>query len=477
MTRSSALIIDDHAELTDNLVEILSAAFPGQLECTVARSASEGLGLAETDLDLALVDLHLPDGDGSSLIGPLQERAPHAQVVVITGDATIESAIGAMERGAFGYVLKPFKAHDLVETASRALERARLLRDHELLRVELARSEERHRSVIESVPALVLALDRSGRILVWNRRLEDTTGRRREEMIGRPGRALIGSGGVDLRLPTASGGHRLVRWQLSEVAARSAEDPVTFAVGIDVTEEREAQRRAMRAERLAAVGTLAAGLAHEVRNPLNSASLQLQVLKRRIQRGETTPEALSAVVDVVDSEIRRLDHLVNDFLAFARPTPLDLRPTDLNRLVAAVVDLLRPECAAAAVEVELSLDPRVGTVLADQDRLRQVLLNVIRNALEAVVSHGMVCVRTLPADPRGEVTIVIEDDGPGFPEDAPIFDAFYTTKEQGTGLGLSIVHRIVTEHGGSIGVESRPGLTRFSIRLPQPASEPSDAAQ
>jgi signal transduction histidine kinase len=274
-------------------------------------------------------------------------------------------------------------------------------------------------------------------------------------------------------LPTASGGHRLVRWQLSEVAARSDEDPVTFAVGIDVTEEREAQRRAMRTERLAAVGTLAAGLAHEVRNPLNSASLQLQVLKRRIGRGETTPESLSGVIQVVDSEIRRLDHLVKDFLAFARPTPLDLRATDLNALVSAVTDLLRPECAAAEVSVELTLDPGVGTVQADRDRFRQVLLNVVRNAIEAIGCRGAIRVRTCPADARGDVAILIEDDGPGFPEDAPIFDAFYTTKEHGTGLGLSIVHRIVAEHGGSIGVESRPGFTRFSIRLPQPASEPS----
>ena len=137
----------------------------------------------------------------------------------------------------------------------------------------LAETERRHRAVVEAMPAFVLALDAAGKISLWNRRLEEVTGNGRAEMLGQPGRELVGTGG-DRRLPLKTGGHRIARWQLTELASPAE----TYAFGIDVTEEREVQRRVLRAERLAAVGTLAAGLAHEVRNPLNSATLQLQVL-------------------------------------------------------------------------------------------------------------------------------------------------------------------------------------------------------
>jgi signal transduction histidine kinase len=461
-----ALIVDDNVELSENLVEILTDAFEGELEAKALRTAAEVLAWDLGDLDIALVDLHLPDAEGISLVEPLSKRAPHAQVVVITGDATVESAIAAMDHGAFGYVIKPFKPHDLVETARRAVERAGLLRAHAALQSELERSEERHRGVIESVPALVLALDSQDRIVIWNRRLEDLAGYPRDQMLGRPGRDLIGGEGGDRRLTTRHGRQLLVRWQLSQVPARSDPEPVTFAVGIDVTEEREAQRRAMRAERLAAVGTLAAGLAHEVRNPLNSASLQLQVLSRRLARGETARETLAEVVELVHSEIRRLDHLVSDFLAFARPNPMNLEPTPLGAIVNRVASLLRPECEVLGVSLDVDVASGLGLVQADEERMVQVLLNVVRNAIEATGPGGHLAIRTASADDRGDLTVTIEDDGPGFPEDAPIFDAFYTTKEQGTGLGLSIVHRIVAEHGGTILVESRPGATSFTLRLP-----------
>jgi signal transduction histidine kinase len=243
-------------------------------------------------------------------------------------------------------------------------------------------------------------------------------------------------------------------------------------MGADVTEELVMLRRTLRAERLAAVGTLAAGLAHEVRNPLNSATLQLQVLRRRIDRGQNNAEALLPVCDVVHDEIQRLDRLVTDFLAFAQKRPLDLKPTRINDLVKSVMDMIRPEAASANVEVTTELSPEARVVEAEPERLRQLLLNLTRNALEAMAPSGggVLSVRTGPADGEGYVAIDVEDTGPGFSEDAPIFDAFYTTKPTGTGLGLAIVHRIVSDHGGTITAQSRPGQTRFTIRLAQQAA-------
>ena len=133
------------------------------------------------------------------------------------------------------------------------------------------------------------------------------------------------------------------------------EYPWLVAVGTDVTAEQEMLRRAMRAERLAAVGTLAAGLAHEVRNPLNSAALQLEVLERRLDRGETAAEALRPVCVLVRDEIRRLERLVSDFLSFVHPRPLDLKPTDLEQLCRSVLDLVRTEAEPANIRLVVEI--------------------------------------------------------------------------------------------------------------------------
>jgi signal transduction histidine kinase len=467
MKKVLVLVVDDNEQLGENTREILEGLEGYDVECMTAPGQQAALAICDelgAKLDLALVDLRLPDGDGIELIAELHRRCPHAAAVIITGDATVESAAAAVGQGAFAYLLKPYRAPDLLRTASQALEHVALVRERETLRRDLERSERQHRAVVDAIPAFVMALDEHGNISLWNQRLEEITGHARSEMIGRGGIDLIGDGG-DRMLPVKSGGHRLVRWQLARLGD-SPDAQSTYAVGIDVTNERDMLRRTLRAERLAAAGTLATGLAHEVRNPLNSATLQLQVLRRRIERPAAGREALTEIVHVVEQEIRRLDRLVSDFLAFARPHPLQLRSASLDELVGAVMQQLRPEVESG--NMTLQVDLRAGDAKAevDPERLRQVLINLVRNALESMGPGGVLTIRTCPSDREGNLAIQVEDTGVGFPNDAAIFDAFYTTKEGGTGLGLAIVHRIVQEHGGAISAESRPGCTCFTVRLP-----------
>jgi signal transduction histidine kinase len=222
------------------------------------------------------------------------------------------------------------------------------------------------------------------------------------------------------------------------------------------------------------VGTLAAGLAHEVRNPLNSAALQLQVLRRRIDKDDVSKESIAPVAGLVEDEIRRLERLVNDFLSFARPRPLELQPTALADLCRSVITLMEPEARAAGVTVQLDVASELPAIQVDPERLRQVLQNLLRNAVEAMSQGGRATLRVRRAavddgdGPNGGagVEIDVEDDGPGFPDETPVFDAFFTTKAKGTGLGLSIVHRIVSDHGGTLRVRSLPGETCFTIFLP-----------
>ncbi len=458
---TAVLIVDDEEALAENVAEIVATL---GVDTALARDRRSALAVATTrDFDVALIDVRLPDGDGISLLEPLRTRSPYMQLVLVTGNATLEGAIAAVRGDAFAYVLKPVSPPDLLDTVRRALAQAGLYHERERLRLDLERSERRHRELVESMPAFVVALDEAGRITTWNRLLEKVTGFSRAEMLGTDGTALVAADGRPHDLPIKGGGARKVRWNRTEVSASGGE-PLVYAAGIDVTGEEEMLRRTLRAERLAAVGTLAAGLAHEVRNPLNSAALQLAVLERRLERGEPL-ERTAPIAHIIKGEIDRLDRLVREFLAFAKPAPLNPRPVEVGPLLAWTAGLIAPEAEAARVVLAIEAPADLPAVAGDPERLRQVLLNLARNALEAMQDRGGHL--TLRARREGAtLEIDVEDDGPGFPNDLPVFDAFFTTKDQGTGLGLSLVHRIVADHGGTIRVASHPGRTCFAFTLP-----------
>jgi signal transduction histidine kinase len=231
------------------------------------------------------------------------------------------------------------------------------------------------------------------------------------------------------------------------------------------------------AEKLAAVGTMTAGLSHEIRNPLNAAALQLSVLERRIHRlGREAQPPLLEPLTLVKDEIRRLDHILEDFLQFARPREFVARPIDVVTVVTKVLDLLGGEAERHGVRLQRDLET-VPPVAGDEERLRQVLVNLGLNALDAVKAGGLVRVSCRLEPPAPDlpgtgprVAILVDDDGSGIPPDARdrIFEPFFTTKAAGSGLGLSIVHAIVTQHGGRITVEESPeGGARFALTLPQ----------
>lgn len=460
------LVVDDNADLAESLCELLGEV---EIDCaaTVASNAKLALELVEaTRIDVAFVDLHLPDAKGLDLATCLKAASPLLEVVIITGDVTLETAVSAVRTSAFAYVIKPIRAEEFVDVARRALAQSRAFQEREELRQRIYESERRHRELVEAIPAFIVVLDGDGKICLWNRQLEDATGFQRDEMLGKDGGHLIDFSAVDRRLPLKKGGHRLVRWQRVAVSLTD-ESGLIYAMGTDVTDEREMMRRTLRAERLAAVGTMAAGLAHEVRNPLNSAQLQLDLLERKVAKGTLATENVVNTSRILRDELRRLERLVEDFLSFAQPRPLNLEACDVNSLAQSVIDLVAPEVHACGIDMHVEFDPVVGIVEVEPQRLRQVLLNLLRNAKEAMIDHGVLGLRTIGPDAGGNVVIEVSDTGPGFREDAPIFDAFYTTKEGGTGLGLAIVHRIVFDHGGTIQVQGARGDTRFRISLPQ----------
>ncbi len=224
--------------------------------------------------------------------------------------------------------------------------------------------------------------------------------------------------------------------------------------------------------RVASLGRLTAGVAHEVKNPLNAMTIHLELLKEKLSNG-AGPVASAEHVDIIASEIRRLDDVVQGFLKFARPEELTLHATSPAELTSDVLKMIEPEAAAVRVTLHNTCSPDVPAIEADASILRQALVNLAKNAIQAMPNGGRLDV-SCAATRDGRVEIRVADTGVGIsPENlARIFDLYYTTKPTGTGIGLSLVYRTIQLHNGDIDVESTPGVgTTFIIKMPQARGE------
>jgi two-component system sensor kinase FixL len=257
--------------------------------------------------------------------------------------------------------------------------------------------------------------------------------------------------------------------------ARVGERVIYSAIIRDMSERRaieveleKARRLAEQRERLADIGAITARIVHDLGNPLAGLSMQAQLIHRRVARNPERPSRdLMEPAERIVSEVRRLDALIKDFLDFARQQRLDLRAITLPPLLQGLVDLWQPVAASRDIDLRLEIASDVPGLTADEDKLRRVLDNLVKNAVEAI-DHGPGRVDVLArcaADDR--VRIAVSDTGPGVPESVEMFRLFETTKRNGSGLGLSIAKQIVVAHGGRIGFERlAPHGTSFYVDLP-----------
>jgi len=261
---------------------------------------------------------------------------------------------------------------------------------------------------------------------------------------------------------------RILRVHLSLVEGPSAGSSLRVAVIADVSTERVQTEDRVESERIDSIMNLAAGVAHEIGNPLNAIGIHLQLLRRRLADLGSTGTKVNESIDIVESEVRRLDGIVRNFLGAVRPAVPDLADTQLLEVVAGALALLKDQMAELGVRAVVEVADELPLVLADHGQVKQALFNVIKNALEAMDRGGQITVRARSDDEW--VVLEVADTGVGISAEklTRVFDAYYTTKADGNGLGLLIVLRILRAHGGRVDVASAPGKgTTVTLRFPQ----------
>ncbi len=377
----------------------------------------------------------------------------------------------------FAFLSVGFLASHLAEQARRSGEEQRRVRSR------LDELEALHRDIVSSIMQGLLTVDEEGRITFFNPAFEEMTGLAQASVLLRPLDAVfprsaraMRSAAASTRYPVAievteqvNGRMRALRWHVSPLRDSVGELRGRVLFAEDVTVVREMERRLQRAERLAAIGELAARIAHEIRNPLAAISGSVQLLR---QHASANDERTQRLMNVVLREVDSLNEWISDFLDYSRTRQLQREPTDIVELVRGVIEAYNQESAQAPAVLVASSVPPDCMASVDRARLRQVVWNLLRNAREAMQGRpGPVEVSVSRRAVQGKPHVIIEvtDRGPGIAPELRdrIFEPFYTTKERGTGLGLATAHRVVEQHHGFIEVNTRPGDgSTFLVYLP-----------
>ena len=334
-------------------------------------------------------------------------------------------------------------------------------------------------NVVENMPDGLISIDAGGEIVTVNNRVRQIFGlegipdqRRELKKTFLPFAAPLIDSLQQNRIVLEkemeyphNGGSIPLAVSAAKLISDDGEDLGTVFILRDLREIKALQERVTRSERLAALGSLAAGVAHEIRNPLSSIKGFAQFFLKK-NPSESTDHKYS---EVMIQEVERLDRVIANLLNYANPKEPAREQTSFANIIHRSIALIADEAQAKKVDVSAEIAKNIPPVKVDKDQITQVLLNIALNGLDAMKKGGKLTVRCFIDDERKSVIVEIEDTGHGIPEEElpRIFDPFYTTKKTGTGLGLAIAHRIVENHGGTLSVKSTAGSgTTFRITVP-----------
>ena len=510
--KSSAqlLVVDDDDGSRRTLAMVLESK---GFDVHVAASAAQSLQVVTgPSVDLALVDVRLPDGLGTEVIRELQRRAPDLVVIMMTAYASVDDAITALNNGASAYLTKPLNLDEVIAVVREALLKQHLARENTRLVAALQRELaerisaevelERLRAVIESTTTdfvsmstpdgEVLYINRHGREVLGLGEQSDLHGLTLQDMHPAESYAVL----RDSAMPAAakSGvwtgeitykgrtGRASILTSMTLISHKSPGGEVErfSTISRDITQQRSLEQRLMAAQRMEAVGRVAGGVAHDFNNCLQIILGHAAEMRDRLQPMDPLRESVVAVLDASE----RAGKLTTQLLAFSRRQTQQLAPVDINRVVASMEPMLR-RVIGEDIDFRVSLGRSIGLVIADETQIEQVLINLIVNSRDAMPDGGRLTVETsnvqvnastiegaMGPDPGNYVHVAVSDTGCGMDEETQshMFEPFYSTKpfDRGTGLGLSTVYGIVKQSGGYIGVDSAAGVgTTFHLYFPR----------
>ena len=380
-----------------------------------------------------------------------------------------------------------------------ALEIFRDESERERLWEKLREERDKAQQYLSVARVMIVALNSEGDITLINKRGCEVLGYKEEEIIGKNWfdlcipekireeviktfRKLI-AGELDVTeyyenpILTRKGEERIIAWKNTIVRNKAGDIVGTLSSGEDITDRKRVEAELIRSEKLASVGQLAAGVAHEVNNPLAGILIYIKLLLKRYKQKKLQTEETEKQLEKIGRETERCSRIIKNLLDFSRQTEVKLRPVNINKVIEATFSIIGHQISLENVKAEMELSTSLPSILVDFDQIQQALMNIMLNAAQAMPNGGELKITTSLAKRvkigrsiRDAIRIDISDTGVGIPQENldKLFTPFFTTKEKGkgVGLGLSVVHGIIERHHGKIEIKSNPGAgTTFSIYL------------
>ncbi len=489
---ANIMVVDDEEIVRDLLVDALTEQGHTVHSCHNGKQALEAI--SANGYDLVLLDIGLPDMDGFKTMARILETSPDTPVIMITGDATIESAVGALKSGAYDYLRKPFQLELLQKTTSNALEFKRLDKARRESEAALRESEERFRELVEN-SLIGICIIQNNRIIYQNPEQEQFYGK----LAKKPLNKLVsyvhpddlekiidgyhqliagGNGSVETQFRFYPSGARSkdaeFRWVQCRASLFQYQGAEAILVNaMDISRSKELEHILRVKSKMISLGRVAAGIAHEIRNPLTGINSYLYTMEDLLSGdglGADDQQIMQQIVEQMHVASNRIESVIKRVLDFSRPGAPAMALMNANQPMEDAMKLSAVTLRKKEIKVTASLEENLPKCYGDAHLIEQVILNLIDNAVKSMeIKDGSKQMRLQTFSKNNGVYLVVSDTGAGIPTGIreKIFDPFFTTETDGSGIGLAICQRIINAHGGNIKVSgNRSGGATCTIELP-----------
>ncbi len=490
--RPRILVVDDEPAICDYLQQFLTRQ---KYNTTAVNGGQEAIkAIAKWHFDIIFLDISLPDLSGYDVLDQISERSPHSIIIMMTGYASIETAVEALRKGAYDYLRKPFELDELLKTTNNALAHQRLEAAHRASQEALRESEERFRDLVEN-SLIGISIIQNRHIVYQNSEQRKLFGRlpasfliddltfiypddvpKVENALNNVLANTAPSVEIDFRFnPSGKSGDKIdLKWVQCRASSFTYEgQPAILVNMMDITRLKELEHLVMIKYKMDSLGRVATGIAHEIRNPLTGINSYLFTLQDLCLADNIVPEnvpMIRRIAEQIQVASNRIEAVIKRVLDFSKPTAPKMLLIDINVPIHEAINLSAVTLRKNEIELTQDLTAKLPGCYGDVHMLEQVILNLINNAANALRRQADTKKIGIRSYSEGHsVCIHVSDSGPGVTAELrdKIFDPFFTTTSDGSGIGLSIAQRIIADHNGniSIGTSQWQGAD-FKIELP-----------